>query len=217
MRSDSTLRLCKVAAITWLGLLAKPAAGAETGSVQFAAPPVSLQDFALTDQLGKTRSLSDFRGAPLLVFFGFTHCPDVCPTTLHRLKLLKQSPDRELRRVQVTLISVDGERDTPEKLKTYLEPISRSFVGLTGTPKTVRSVAAQFSAVFFKGVKEKNGSYQVQHTSQVYLVDASGRLRAIFVDATAEEMRAAIAAVSKKEVHTEVTELTEAESRNEFF
>jgi protein SCO1 len=200
MRSDSILlRLCTASAIAWLMLLlTKPAIGSEPGSVQLAAPPVVvLQDFALTDQLGKSRKLSDFRGAPLLVFFGFTHCPDVCPATLHRLKLLKQSPDRVLRRVQVAFISVDGERDTPEKLKIYLEPISKSFVGLTGPPKTVRSVAAQFSSVFFKGVKEKNGSYLVQHTSQVYLVDASGRLRATFVDATPEEMRAAIAKASQ--------------------
>lgn len=197
MHNDGVLRHCAAAAITWLMLLAKPSIADESSRVQFAAPQAALQDFALTDQLGKPRKLSDFRGAPLLVFFGFSHCPDVCPTTLHQLKVLKQSPDRELRRVQVALISVDGERDTPEKLKAYLEPISKSFVGLTGPPKTVRGVAAQFSSVFFKGVREKNGSYQVQHTSQVYLVDASGKLRATFVDATPEEMRAAIAQVSQ--------------------
>ncbi|HEY5810941.1 MAG TPA: SCO family protein [Povalibacter sp.] len=195
MRNSAGIRLLAAALVALFALTARVAVSDEAKSVQRAIVPAAIQDFELIDQQGRPRRFSDFQGAPVLIFFGFTHCPEVCPTTLHELKILKQSSDREIRRVQVVFISVDGDRDTPARLKSYLEPISKSFVGLTGPPKTVRGVAAQFSSVFVKGVREKDGSYQVQHTSQIYLVDASGKLRATFFNATQDEMRTAIAQI----------------------
>jgi len=197
MRSSRNL-LSTLCVVAWIALAAPGSVIAqdEGDSVQIASPPRALTDFELTDHLGQARKLSNFQGAPLLVFFGFANCPDVCPSTLNELRMLKQSPQREIRRVQVAFISVDGDRDTPARLQAYLEPISRSFVGLTGSPAVVRRIAAQFSAVFFKGAADKNRTYQVQHTSQIYLVNAQGKLAATFKNATNEQIRAAIADVS---------------------
>ncbi len=97
--------------------------------------PAAVADFALTDQRGKKRNFSSFRGDPVLVFFGFTHCPKICPATLTRLKTLHETRDGSLKSAQVVLISVDGERDTPVALKSFLAPLSPDFVGLTGNPK----------------------------------------------------------------------------------
>ncbi len=87
------------------------------------------------------------------------------------------------------MISVDGERDTPEAMKKYLAGYSETFIGLTGDPKAVRKIAAEFKAVFFKGLPYDNaGNYQVEHTSLIYLVDSQGRLQATFLDAPVESM-----------------------------
>jgi protein SCO1/2 len=167
--------------------------------VQRAETPRPVVDFELTDQLGKPRKFSNFRGAPVLVFFGFTNCPDVCPAAMQQLKLLKQSQDRDLRRAQVVMISVDGARDTPAQLKAYLEPMSKSFAGLTGPPLKVRGIAAQFSAVFFKGAPaDKSGAYKVEHTSQVYLVDSAGNLRATFFNAPLETLRSVTKEIARE-------------------
>ena len=152
--------------------------------VLIAQSPLEVADFELTDQEARPFKLSDLRGRTTLVFFGFTHCPDICPTTLYKLKLSEESRDRFLPRATVVMVSVDGDRDTPAALKSFLTTFSPDFIGLTGNPRTVRDIAARFSAVFFKGLPEdKSGDYLVQHTTQIYLLDKSGRLRATFYDA----------------------------------
>lgn len=139
-----------------------------------------LADFSLTDQDGKPRTLSSLRGRPTLVFFGFARCPDICPAALHLIKSAHEK-DRAMRKVQVVMISVDGERDTPAAMKAWLAPLSKDFIGLTGDPKTVLGVAREFEGIFFKGPPlNAAGDYNMQHTSQIYLVDAAGRLRATF-------------------------------------
>jgi protein SCO1/2 len=155
--------------------------------VMVPAAPKVISDFELTDQTGATFRFSSLQGEPALVFFGFAHCPDVCPAALAKLKLLKQSADHELRQVRVVMISVDGERDTPESMREYLARFAPDFIGLTGDPRKVREIAAQFSAVFFKGQpRDTSGNYVIEHTSQVYAVDKSGRVRAEFYDASIE-------------------------------
>ena len=111
---------------------------------------------------------------------------------MFKLKLLADSIEKSGQKPPVVvLISVDGERDTPELMKEYLAGYSESFIGLTGDPKSVRKIAAEFKAVFFKGLPYDNaGNYQVEHTSLVYLVDSQGRLRATFLDAPVESMAA---------------------------
>jgi len=157
--------------------------------VILADPPKAIADFALTDADGRGRKFSEFRGQPVLVFFGFTNCPDVCPTALAKLQRLMRSDPEKLTAVKVIMISVDGDRDTPMQLKKWLGEFSKDFIGLTGDPRLVRDIAARFPAVFVKGIPASpGGPYAVQHSSLIYAVDRSGRLRAQFDDAEPEAM-----------------------------
>ncbi len=148
-------------------------------------PPRAVTDLAMTDHHGKPARLADLAGAPVLVFFGFTHCPDACPNTLQKLAFIKRAAPAELAGVRVVLISVDGERDTPEVMKAFLKRFSAEFVGLTAPAAEVRNLALSFSAPFFKDVP-KDGVYQVQHSTRVYALDKQGRLRAELYDASRE-------------------------------
>ncbi len=164
---------------------------ASTGEhVQVSSTQAAVKDFLLTDQDGRPFQLSSLQGQGALIFFGFTHCPSICPATMFKLReLLRLQVQRRGIIPRVVMISVDGERDTPAALKSYLEPLSPDFIGLTGSPKVVRGIAQEFSAVFFKGLpSDDSGNYAVDHTSQVYLLDGEGRLRATFSDATVAEM-----------------------------
>ena len=150
--------------------------------------PKRLQDFELTDQDGRSFRFSSLRGAPALMLFGFAHCPDVCPTSLQKLALLKQS-NPELKGVRVVMISVDAERDTAAALKEYLNHFSGDFIGLTGDPQHIREIATQFSAAFFKGeANATSGTYVVGHSGQVFAVDKAGNVRAEFYDASLDAM-----------------------------
>jgi protein SCO1 len=148
-----------------------------------AEPPRAVADFQLTDQAGKSVRLADLRGAPVLVFFGFTHCSSVCPAALSQLRQLERQHRAELGKTRIVIISVDGERDSPEAMRTWLAPLSASFIGLTGAPARVQNIAAGLSAAFYKVPGQKTGEYAVEHNSQVFLIDAEGRLRATFFNA----------------------------------
>lgn len=154
--------------------------------------PRAVTDVALTDQDGKARRVSDLAGSPTLVFFGFTHCPDVCPTTLQKLALIKSSRGRELEGLRIAFISVDGERDSPAVMKEYLKRYPAEFIGLTAPSEEVRQLALGFSAPFFKD-PPKDGEYAVQHTSRMFALDKQGRLRAEIYDASPD----AIAGIAK--------------------
>jgi protein SCO1/2 len=134
-------------------------------------------DFKLIDHHGQPRSKADFRGKVLVVFFGFTHCPDVCPTTLVELaKALKQlGPDAQ--RVQVVMITVDPERDTPEVLKPYVTALDPSFLGLTGDPQTIAETAKAFKVFYQKSAGANAQAYSVDHSSGTYVFDPAGRVR----------------------------------------
>ena len=147
--------------------------------------PRGVGDLAMTDQNGAPRRISDLAGAPTLVFFGFTHCPDICPTMLQQLALLKSSRAKELAGLRVAFISVDGERDTPAVMKEYLKRFSVDFVGLTAPAEQVRNLALRFSAPFFKD-PPKDGEYAVQHSSRIFALDKQGKLRAELYDASTE-------------------------------
>lgn len=148
-----------------------------------AVPSRALTDFELTSHEGKSVRLSQLQGAPVLVFFGFTNCPTVCPTALQQLKQLEQRHKADLGRTRVVIISVDGDRDTPEALSSWLTPISRNFIGLTGAPAKVRDIAAEFSAAFYKTPGKIPAEYLVEHNSQIFLIDGKGKLRATFFNA----------------------------------
>ena len=183
--------------LAMLALLAATTTWAGPARVLEANPPKALPDFELTDQDGQPFRLSKLRGSPVLLFFGFANCPDVCPLALGQLQMIARSPDKAVRQARMVMISVDGDRDKPADLKRYLGPVSPDFVGLTGDPRTVRDIAAQFSAVFFKGAPtDRSGQYLVEHTSQVYLLDRQGRLRSTFFNATVDAMTTATRAVA---------------------
>jgi protein SCO1/2 len=171
------------------------AAPAPTRTV-LADPPRPMRDFSLTTAEGKALKLSELSGAPVLVFFGFSHCPDVCPTTLAQLRRLELNHARELGNTRIVVISVDGERDSPARLAEWLKPISPTFIGLTGPERGVHDIAAQFTAAFFKGTVQPDGDYLVQHNSQVFLLDGQGRMRATFYDAPVETMAEVVHSLS---------------------
>lgn len=130
--------------------------------------------FALTDQDGRAVTERDFRGAPHLVFFGFTHCPDVCPTTLHQASEVLRAAGDKGKALRALFVTVDPERDTPEILKSYLTSFDPRIVGLTGTPEAVRAIEKAFR-VYARKVPLKEGDYTMEHTSLVYLMDKDGR------------------------------------------
>jgi len=189
---------------TLLGLLISAAAiaqdqGAATDGerVRLATPPVPLADFSLTDQDNKPFKFSRLNGQPKLVFFGFTHCQSVCPPTLQKLREVCRALAKDDGTFRCVMISVDGDRDTPGAMKEYLAPFQPGFIGLTGSPAVVQDIAAQFSAVFFKGMPRAQNGYDVEHTSQVYLVDAGRQLRATFYNASSDAMIATSRSITK--------------------
>jgi protein SCO1/2 len=177
------VKRCSV--ISLIALLASAAAAATPAPERtlLAEPPRAIADFQLTDQSGKTVKLADFRGAPVLMFFGFTHCSTACPAALHQLRQLERQHGAELGKTRIVIVSVDGERDTPSAMKTWLQPLSTKFIGLTGAPARVQNIAAQFSAAFYKLPGASAGEYSMEHNSQIFLLDAKGQLRATFFNA----------------------------------
>ena len=143
--------------------------------------PRAVGDLAMKDQDGKPRRLADLTGAPALVFFGFTHCPDVCPTTLGMLaQVEKQLADLpEAARPQVVLVSVDPKRDTPEQLAPYVKFFSPSFTGVTGSQHDVDQFTRALG-VPVATTPTANGDYTVDHSAAIFLIDPNGAMRALF-------------------------------------
>ena len=135
------------------------------------------RDFALTDHTGKARTLADFRGKAVVMFFGYTQCPDVCPTTLGTLAeaLKALGPDAE--RVQVLFVTVDPERDTQALLAQYVPAFDPRFVGLYGDAAATERVAKEFKVIYQKQPGASPGSYTVDHSAGVFVFDPQGRLR----------------------------------------
>lgn len=133
--------------------------------------------FSLVDHHGKPRTLEDFRGKVLVVFFGFTHCPDVCPTTLAELAQARKKLGAQGGDVQVAMITVDPERDTPEVLRQYVTALDPEFVGLTGTPEQIAQTAREFKVFYQKSESGTPGSYSVDHSSGSFVFDRQGRVR----------------------------------------
>src|SRR3954468_8491200 len=129
--------------------------------------------FELVSQDGKPVTEQDFLGAPHLIFFGFTHCPDVCPTKLFEISEVLRATGERGRRLRALFITVDPERDTPEALKSYLASFDERIVGLTGDPEAVQAAVRAYRA-FARKVPLKDGDYTMEHTALVYLMDKDG-------------------------------------------
>jgi protein SCO1/2 len=135
------------------------------------------KDFTLTDHMGRTRTLADFRGKVVVVFFGYTHCPDVCPTTLADLRVAKEQLGPDGGRLQVVFVTVDPERDTRELLANYVPAFDPSFLGLYGDVAGTARVAKEFKVFYQKVPGKTPGNYTVDHTAGSYVFDPQGRLR----------------------------------------
>lgn len=132
--------------------------------------------FSLPDANGATRTLADFKGKIVMVFFGFTQCPEVCPTTLGRAVEVRKLLGADADKLQVVLVTVDPERDTPELLRSYVTAFDPSFVALRGDALSTAAMAKEFK-VFFQKVPTSKNSYTMDHTAVTYVFDPKGRLR----------------------------------------
>ncbi|MDD4880308.1 MAG: SCO family protein [Gallionellaceae bacterium] len=133
---------------------------------------------ALTDHNGVKRSLADFHGKLVVLFFGYTHCPDVCPTTLSDMaSAFKLMAPTDAAQIQVLFVSVDPERDTPDMLKQYVPYFHPSFLGLHGTPDEIAAAAKEFRIHYRKYVEPGATDYLIDHTAGSYVLDRKGRLR----------------------------------------
>jgi protein SCO1/2 len=135
------------------------------------------RDFALTAHDGTPRRLADFRGKVVVVFFGFTQCPDVCPTALSTLAEAKRQLGADGANVQGVLITIDPERDTPELLRNYVPAFDPSFVGLYGDAEATARVAKEFKVLYRKVPGSTPDTYTMDHSAGMYVFDPQGRLR----------------------------------------
>jgi protein SCO1/2 len=134
-------------------------------------------DFSLLDTDATPRRLSDYRGKVSIVFFGFTHCPEVCPAALARLALVMKQLGVVADKVQVLFVTLDPDRDTPASLKSYVEYFDPRFVGLTGSNAQIKAAAESFAVHYAKVVG--GNDYSIDHSTGLYVCDATGRLRLV--------------------------------------
>ncbi|WP_050466700.1 SCO family protein [Herbaspirillum chlorophenolicum] len=135
------------------------------------------KDFALTDHTGKPRTLADFKGKAVVVFFGYTQCPDVCPTTMVEMANVMKELGPDADRVQVLFITVDPERDTQEILSQYVPAFDKRFLGLRGDAQQTEKVAKEFKVFYQKVPGKQPGSYTMDHTAGSYVFDPQGHIR----------------------------------------
>jgi protein SCO1/2 len=133
--------------------------------------------FSLTDHTGKPRTLADYKGKVVVVFFGYTQCPDVCPTTMAEMAGVMQKLGAQADQVQVLFITLDPERDTPQLLANYVPAFDKRFVGLYGTPEQTAKTAKDFKVFYSKVPGKEPGSYTIDHMAGSYVFDKEGRVR----------------------------------------
>jgi len=165
---------------SWL-LLAALLAACSPEAPKFRSTDITGADFgkelALVGHDGKPRTLANFRGKLVVLFFGYAHCPDICPTTLADMATAMKSLGPDAGRVQVLFATVDPERDTPEVLAKYVPAFDPSFLGLSGDAAATQRTAKEFKIFYDKRPGGAPGSYTVDHSGQTYVFDTQGRLR----------------------------------------
>ena len=182
MTSSRRFAIKKVAACALLASAGGLLAACQPDKPQFKAIDITGADYAqgfqLTDFNGQPRSLTDYKGKAVVVFFGFTQCPDVCPTTMNEMAQVNELLGTDGDKLQVVFISIDPERDTPEVLKAYMGSFDPSFAGLyAASPDALAALAKDFK-IYYKKVDGKTPtSYSMDHTAASYVYDPQGRLR----------------------------------------
>lgn len=164
---------------------------ATTRSISFIGSDITGTGFGKNvggiNQDGKPVSFEDYKDKVVVVFFGFTQCPDVCPTAMAELsQLMTKFTPEEAAQVQVVMVSIDPERDTPEMLKAYVSAFDERFNAITGTPEQIVRLAKSFKA-FYKKVAHTNGTYSMEHSSSLYVLDKKGESRILFKPGTPVE------------------------------
>ena len=156
-------------------------AGCSDKTASFAAIDITgadyARDFSLPDHNGQQRGLKDFAGRVVVMFFGYTQCPDVCPTTMAELAEVKKLLGRDGERLQALFVSIDPERDTPEVLKAYMANFDPAFVALRGTPEQLAAMAKDFKVYYKKTGGKTPTSYSMDHSAASYVYDSRGQLR----------------------------------------
>lgn len=151
------------------------------------------RDLQLTDHQGRPRKLADFHGKAVMLFFGFTHCPDVCPTALSDMARVRAQLGAEGQRVQGLFVTVDPKRDTPQLLAQYVPAFDPSFLGLRGDENATAAAAAEFKVFFAPQKPDARGNYTIDHSGAIFVFDPQGRLRLLMrpgmgVDAMAADI-----------------------------
>lgn len=157
------------------------------------------RDFKLTDHNGQTRTLADFRGKVVAVFFGYTHCPDVCPTTLSDFAAALNQIGPLAEQVQVIFVTVDPQRDTPELLKYFVPAFHPSFLGMYTDAESLKRLAKEFKVVYQKSSVKAADDYLIDHSAGTYVYDAKGKLRLLLPygsspDAIANDLKVLLSA-----------------------
>ncbi len=150
-------------------------------AIKFLGADITGADYARTlalpDVNGQPRTLGDFKGKVTVVFFGYTQCPDVCPTTMTELAQVKKSLGADGDKLQAVFVTIDPERDTPEILKSYMASFDPSFVALRGTLEQTQATAKEFKVYFAKVPGKTEGSYTMDHSAGAFILDTKGNVR----------------------------------------
>jgi protein SCO1 len=146
------------------------------------------RELKLPGPTGKIQTLADFKGKVVVLFFGYTRCPDICPATMNKLAGAMQKLEADAARVQVLFVTLDPEGDTPAVLREYLSPFNPTFIGLTGDAKATRDVANEFKIVYQKVTGDSPDHHAMEHSSGTYIFDPQGRLRLYVSNEKGEEI-----------------------------
>lgn len=146
------------------------------------------KDFNLIDHNGQPRTIADFQGKAVILFFGYTNCPDMCPMTMYKHALAMEKLGKDAQRVQVLFVTLDPKRDTPEVLKQYAPAFHPSFLGMYGNEEMTKAAANEFKTFFQHQKPDANGFYTVDHMGPSFVFDPQGRLRLFIADQHSADM-----------------------------
>lgn len=174
------MRRCSLIPVLMLTLVACGDEGWHGKSIEGLMPEL---EFELTSETGEQVTEGIFEGRPVAMYFGFTHCPDICPTTLARLvAAVRRLPEEQRERLQLAFVSVDPQRDGPQQLRDYTDAFSERMIGLTGTQQQLRALTRRYRTTYGYEADREDGSYEVSHSSAIFVFDADLEPRLMLLD-----------------------------------